>query len=458
MVGDSLNDLVILNTKPIAAALAEIDKNLCRGVVVVDDRYVCLGVLTDGDIRRHLMTGGCTEDLVGDVVTKAKLTFRENWQQVAALSAFSAGYNLVPVLSDDGEDKLIDVVTKDSLAKVQRSLSFGRAPCRVGLGGGGTDVSSYFLDVATGFTVNAAIDKHALAILQCSENLYRYESVDLGIDISSDNFDEFKQKLKLSAPLIWAVIEVLSLNLDPFHLITSSDVPIGSGLGGSAAITVASLVAFSEYQNIPWHHQDMLAAAYDVERNFLQIEGGWQDQYAAVYGGFNAISLDTDGIGLVNFNLPKDVFLTLESSLFLVSTNVFGRFSGDSHSRGEIALKHKNKSRANIYEMGQKIFMDLSKARLHYLAEYFNESWREKLILAPTNANKKLDQIHRDLLDHGVSGARLIGAGEGGFFLCLSNPTETPLLMEKLNGAGYDCEKIKFSRDGAVGWSVEEFI
>lgn len=455
---DSLNDLVILNSKPIEAALAVINNNLCRGVVVVDDRYACLGVLTDGDIRRHLMTGGCTTDLVGAVVTKANLTFRENWQQVAALSAFSAGYMLVPVLSGDGEDRLIDVVTKDTLAKVQRSLSFGRAPCRVGFGGGGTDVSSYFLDVADGFTVNAAIEKYALASLQRSEKLYRYQSVDLGIDISSESFDEFKQNLKFSAPLIWAVIKVLSPNLDPFHLITSSDVPIGSGLGGSAAITVASLVAFSEYQNIPWHHQDILAASYDVERNVLQIEGGWQDQYAAVYGGFNAISLDTDGIGLVNFNLSRDVFLTLESSLFLVSTNVFGRFSGDSHSREEIAIKQKNKSRANLYEMGRKIFTDLSKARLHYLAEYFNESWREKLRLAPTGVNQELDQIHRDLLAHGVSGARLIGAGEGGFFLCLSNPMETPLLIEKLDGAGYDCEKVKFSCDGAVGWSVEEFI
>lgn len=453
-----MNDLVILKSKPIHAALAEINHNLCRGVVVVDDRYACLGVLTDGDIRRHLMTGGSTTDLVGDVVTKAKLTFRENWQQVAALSAFSAGYTLVPVLSGDGEDRLIDVVTKDRLSKVQRSLSFGRAPCRVGFGGGGTDISSYFLDVASGFTVNAAIEKHALASLQRSENLYRYESVDLGVDISSKSFDEFKQELKLCAPLIWAVIKFLSPNLDPFHLITSSDVPIGSGLGGSAAITVASLIAFSEYQSIPWYQQDILAASYDIERNVLQIEGGWQDQYAAVFGGFNAISLDTDGIGLVNFNLPKDVFLTLESSLFLVSTSVFGRFSGDSHRREEIAIKHKNKSRANIYEMGQKIFADLSKARLHHLAEYFNESWREKLRLAPTGVNQELDHIHRDLLNHGVSGARLIGAGGGGFFLCLSNPMEAPLLIEKLKGAGYGCERIKFSKDGAVGWSVEEFI
>jgi len=339
-----------------------------------------------------------------------------------------------------------------------------RAPLRLGLAGGGTDVSPY-CDAFGGAILNATIGYYAYATIEPRDD----GTVELA---SADQRDG--AKYSSAAPL------VADGNLDllkhihnyaaenfaggaplSLRLTTRVDVPSGSGLGGSSTLTVAALKAYTDWLSRPIDDYELANAAYVVERERAGLRGGRQDQYAAAFGGFNFMEFGRDGRVLVNpLRIAPAVVSELEASLLLF-------YTGDSRSSGEIIAEQ-----ARNVEMGNAAAVEamhqikqeavemkecLLRGDFDRLHEVLRKSWDAKKSMATGIVNERIASLYRRALEAGAFCARISGAGGGGFMIFLTDPMRKLKVAESLakaeqGGAVYGCH---FTHIGAQSWRVK---
>ncbi len=337
-----------------------------------------------------------------------------------------------------------------------------KAPLRIGLAGGGTDMSP-FCDEHGGYVLNVTTSLYAYCILEPTEdNRISFNSIDRGEHFESES----KKILSTDGELILhkgvynRIVKDFN-NGKPLSLkITSySDVPAGSGLGSSSTMVVALLKAYSELLNIPLGDYDLAELAYDIERVDLALSGGMQDQYAATFGGLNFMEFYKDKRVVVNpLRIKEWVKNELESSLLLY-------FMGASRDSAKIIDEQVKNAKQNKKD-SIKAMLDLKdnamlmkeailKGNLDLFASCLNAGWEAKKRMSSVISNKEIDDVYSYVMKNGGKAAKVSGAGGGGFMMIIADPVKKFELIEALKERkGGKIYNPNFVEKGAESWTI----
>jgi len=344
------------------------------------------------------------------------------------------------------------------------TLIRSRAPLRLGLAGGGTDVSPY-CDEFGGAVLNATIGHYAYASIEPQENcLVQFASSD------QNEVAQYESTAKLSTDGRLDLLKhvhnyaVHQFNDDhplSLRLTTRVDVPTGSGLGGSSTLVVAVLKAYAEWLNYPIDDYELAQSAHKIERQDAGLKGGRQDQYAAAFGGFNFMEFGQNGRVLVNpLRIKESIISELEASLLLFYTGA-SRFSATIISEQSNNVQNGNLDAIEAMHQIKKESFRMKEALLRgdfcLLYEVLRASWDSKRRMASQIVNEKIEYLYETALSAGAHCARISGAGGGGFMMFLADPMRRNKVADALQqtenqGIVYGCH---FTHDGARAWKVK---
>ncbi len=336
-----------------------------------------------------------------------------------------------------------------------------KAPLRLGLAGGGTDVSPYS-DEFGGAVLNTTISLFARAIIEPLDNgKIVLESHDLGEyqELESSMVLDIDRKLPLLKGVYNRIVKYYIKRPLSFRLTTIVDVPKGSGLGTSSTLTVAILGAFVEWLNLPLGDYEIAHLAYEIERKDLNLSGGKQDQYAATFGGFNFIEFLKNDQVIVNPLRVKSLYRNLlEWNLVLYYTGT-SRDSADIIDSQTEEFKQKESEAINaahsIKRIAYKMKESLLKGEIHKIGALLDENWHDKKKMSKAITNNSLDNVYQSAIAAGASGGKISGAGGGGFmmFYCPGNTKHKVIeALERFGGRAYN---FVFEEDGLYTFTVK---
>ena len=336
-----------------------------------------------------------------------------------------------------------------------------RAPLRLGLAGGGTDVSPY-CDRYGGLTLNATIDKYAYAVISPRPDArVRFAAADSrgaweGEAVPSLALDGV---LDLHKGVYNRIVRDFNggrqLSLE---LTTHTDAPPGSGLGSSSTLVVAMIKAFVEWLNLPLGEYEIARLAYEIERVDVGLSGGRQDQYAATFGGFNFMEFHPGERVVVNpLRIKNWIISELEASLLLY----FGGVSRDSaRIIDEQAENVKRNDPTAIDAMhalkDEAIAMkeSLLKGDFEQLVASLHAGWEAKKKMATSISNAEIEEVYELAREAGMRAGKISGAGGGGFMMMLVDPVRRMDVIRALAqrpGQIYTCH---FTKYGTQGWKI----
>ena len=331
-----------------------------------------------------------------------------------------------------------------------------RAPVRISFAGGGTDITPFMEDYG-GAVLNATINLYAWTTLE-TDNIR-------GIEIVSDNYSK-----KIFAPnkeelgkdgelqLIKTIIHNMNHIDGNFNVYLRSEVPPGSGLGGSGAAFASVIGAFNHLLNEKrMSLYDIAEMSYSLERNDMGIPGGCQDQYATVFGGINFLELKSPNNVKINpLRLPKSTIYELEKRLVLVNV-------GDRKNSFNILLdqvkaydtKDQIETLKKTKEMAYIMKYQLLKGDIDAFGTSLDKAWQEKKKFSKHITNPRIDELYNLALQTGAIGGKITGAGGGGHMLFLCKENIEHKVAEALQSM--DCKIIPFSFDfdGLQTWEVK---
>ncbi|HTW81467.1 MAG TPA: hypothetical protein VME23_18120 [Terracidiphilus sp.] len=338
-----------------------------------------------------------------------------------------------------------------------------RAPLRLGLAGGGTDVSPY-CDEFGGAILNATIGHYAYATIEPFERGgVEFASSDQQQTMRYAEADRFSPdgSLDLLKHVHNYVVERFA-DGKPLSLrvTTSVDVPSGSGLGGSSTLVVAVLKAYAEWLSYPIDDYELANAAYIVEREHAGLKGGRQDQYAAAFGGFNFMEFDRDGRVLVNpLRIAPSVVSELEASLLLFYTGASRASAAIIEEQARNVETGNSQAVEAMHQIKQEALRmkeSLLRGDFGLLHDVLRASWDAKRRMASGIVNGRIETLYNRALEAGAYCARISGAGGGGFMMFLTDPMRKLHVAESLRssenmGVVYGCH---FTHTGAQAWRV----
>jgi D-glycero-alpha-D-manno-heptose-7-phosphate kinase len=338
-----------------------------------------------------------------------------------------------------------------------------RAPLRLGLAGGGTDVSPY-CDEFGGAILNATIDYYAYAALEpLSNGKVEFVSADLNECASypAAPFLENDGKLDLFKAIYNHIVRNYNHNLPmSLRISTRVDVPAGSGLGSSSTLTVAMLAAYTEWLNLPLGDYELAHTAFTIERIEAGLQGGKQDQYAAAFGGFNFMEFGRDGRVLVNPLRIKDWIVSeLEASLLLyftgksrTSAGIIQEQSQNVRDRNSNALEAMHAIKEEAFRMKECLL----RGDFPLLQDVLRESWESKKRMASQIVNEQIASLYDCALQAGARCAKISGAGGGGFMIFLVDPIHKDKVAAALRDhhAGGATYASHFTPGGVQVWRV----
>ena len=317
---------------------------------------------------------------------------------------------------------------------------FARAPLRLGLAGGGTDVNPY-ADKYIGNVLNTTIDKYCYAIIEPlgDQKIIIQSGENKSIEtLKSEPFLEVNGGFELQKSVYNYIVKHFNNSKSlSFRLITFADAPPGSGLGTSSTITVAMIKAFSEWLGLALGEYEVASIAFRIERIELGWEGGKQDQYSASFGGFNFMEFGKGEKVLVNpLRIKQDVQRLLEISLVLFYTGQSRKSKLIIKDQIMNVEKNSNKSILLLNEIKNdaiKMKESLLLGNLNQFSNILNYSWERKKQLADSISNKLLDEIYSNALRNGAKSGKISGAGGGGFFMFYVDPSSRIQLINYLS-------------------------
>jgi len=335
-----------------------------------------------------------------------------------------------------------------------------KAPLRIGLAGGGTDVSPYS-DIYGGAILNATIDLYAYASLEPLNNgkiEFCIDGTDKSIILNSVKELELVEGFELFIGVYNRVVKEFNTGALSFRLTSYIEAPQGSGLGTSSTIVVSLLGAFTEWLNLPLGQYDIAHLAYEIERIDLKMSGGKQDQYAATFGGINFIEfLPGDRVIVNPLHLKNEVLYELEFNLLLYFTAT-QRLSATIINEQVQNVKDKNvksvEAMHNLKEQAHQMKESLLRGELNKIGEILHFGWQNKKQMAHSITNNLIDEIYESALKHGASGGKISGAGGGGFmfFFC---PAVTKIkVAQALEKLGGKAQPFKFTQQGLTTWTI----
>jgi D-glycero-alpha-D-manno-heptose-7-phosphate kinase len=327
-----------------------------------------------------------------------------------------------------------------------------KAPMRIGFFGGGTDVSPY-PELYGGKVLNCTIDKYVRCMLRATDTPgVTIRSLDLAMVTQTVVGHNWNGNL----PLPEAVMDAYR-QIDGVEIVMFSDVPPGSGLGSSSALVVAMLKVLDAAFGLGLGAHDLAKLAYRIEREDLGISGGWQDQYAAAFGGMNVYHFGQGDAIVEPVATDEAALLELESAL------VIG-FIGDRKmlTRNVVndQVRRMKEGDTLRYHHETKRLVDEAVKLLRYrripdFGRLLHDAWEVKKAFSPHIASEAVDRVYAIAREHGAWGGKLSGAGGGGF-MCFCCPFERRLELERaLIAANVSVRPFSFTHTGVHGWGAE---
>jgi len=269
---------------------------------------------------------------------------------------------------------------------------------------------------------------------------------------------DLKHALAQKGP--FSLIQALLKTVHPdfgFELYLHSDFPMSSGLGGSSVVSAAVLGCFNQFRQDRWDSHELAELAFQAERLYLGVAGGWQDQYATVFGGFNFMEFRMDQNIVHPLRIHPDTLLELEESLVLCDTAT-PHNSGDIHldQRDQMQQESVHQKVQSNVELTYRMRNHLLRGRLLQFGESLHEAWQFKRQFSSKISNSRLDEIYENARNHGAVGGKLLGAGGGGFFLFYVTPFRKHELIAELEGSGLAVRPFRFELEGLRAWSNRE--
>ncbi len=335
-----------------------------------------------------------------------------------------------------------------------------KAPLRIGLAGGGTDVSPY-------------CDRYGGAILNATVSLYAYATIELLPDnrvefIATDRNEKTEHLLAETLPVTDTlalatgaynrIVKEWGMPPSGFRLSTSVDAPAGSGLGTSSTLMVAILGAFAEWLHLPLGEYDMAHLAYQIEREDLGMAGGKQDQYAATFGGVNFMEFYEEDRVIVNPLRIKPRYL------HELAHNLLLYFTATSRESAAIIKVQRENVRSNnqqsidamhaLKEQAQMMKEALLKGHVDDVGRILDYGFRFKKQMAKGISNDAMDAVYEKALAAGATGGKISGAGGGGFmmFYCPGNTRhQVKAALSDLPG---EFRPFDFVEHGQVAWTI----
>lgn len=431
----------------VAQAMEQITKNKQGCLFLIDDSGVLKGMVTDGDIRRHLTGGGAIADGIENCMNKDFVSVTEHDTREKILKLLDQKIRIIPVL--DAKGKLSEFVTRDHfpLDKNSRQIAFAKSPVRVSFAGGGSDLTEYFCDHG-GIVLNSTINLFSHSTLKrLPDRRVKVYSYDLKEGFEIESIDKLNEVKGLD--LIKNILKLINPQFG-FELEVYSDFPVGSGLGGSAVVLSSIIGCFNQFNPDPWDRYEIAEMAFQAERLGMNIAGGWQDQYATVFGGFNFMEFKKESNLVHPLRVEENVILGLEQSALLC-------YTGQGHNSGDIMEAQKESlSSEKVKELLQKnkeITLELKKyllkGKVIKIGECLDRGWQVKRQMSGGVSSQYLDEIYSFAKEQGAIGGKLLGAGAGGYFFFICEPMSRNLLREKLNEKyGIVSQHIRFDLEG----------
>ncbi len=338
-------------------------------------------------------------------------------------------------------------------------ISRSKAPLRLGLGGGGTDLKSYYSKYG-GEVLNATIDLYAHSTIELLDNnLVIFEASDLSIIevFSISKFPTFDSKLKLHFGVYSRIVKEFLGGVAPsLKIQTYADAPQGSGLGTSSSIVVSLIKAFVELFQIPLGEYDIANLAYNIERIDLNISGGKQDQYASSFGGFNYIEFTKDDRVIVNpLKVKKWIKSELEESLVLFFTGTSrdsGKIIDQQIKETSIGLSKNIEGMHDLKLAAQKMKNFLLVGDIKGIISQVRIGWEAKKQTSSLITSPQLNEIYEYALSNGALAGKLSGAGGGGFFMFFVEPKNRSKLISALSLINGKVQTFEFIENGVIGW------
>lgn len=338
-----------------------------------------------------------------------------------------------------------------------------KAPLRLGIAGGGTDVAPYS-EVYGGCVLNATIDMYARCQVSevKSEQVVMFQSLDLQklekfpLSLVKDVSDT---KLKLHLATYKKITELyLGGKYTSLAIITDSDAPPGSGLGSSSTIVIAMIEALRAYFTLPLGEYDIASLAYEIERRDCGLSGGKQDQYAAAFGGVNFMEFHSSGHVLVNpLRINENIMWDLHSQLMLYFTGV-SRYSSDIIDDQKKAVK-SNDGKAllalhDVKESALRMKEHLLRGDINAMSEELSSAWDAKKRTSKSITRGNVHEVAEFAINHGAKSLKISGAGGGGFMIMFVDYSLRVELKEKLQSKGGIVHRFNFTDIGAHSWIV----
>jgi D-glycero-alpha-D-manno-heptose-7-phosphate kinase len=334
-----------------------------------------------------------------------------------------------------------------------------KAPLRIGLAGGGSDVSPYS-DLYGGAILNATISLYAYAtIVPRNDGKIVLHSIDKNEyhELKSEDSIPINGILNLHRGVYNRVVKDFARKPLSFTLSTSVDAPAGSGLGTSSTLVVAILGAFAEWLKLPLGEYDLAKLAYDIERVDLGMAGGKQDQYAATFGGVNFMEFSGNDNVIVNPLRIKDIYLNeLSHNLVLFYTQTSRLSSKIIEAQSANVIKNDQKSIDAMHQLKKQSVMmkeALLRGNLNKIGEILDFGWTFKKQTAEEISNSLLDEIYEVARANGASGGKISGAGGGGFMIFYCPGDNRSRVIESLKRFGGEAKRYEFTTNGLVTWS-----
>lgn len=451
----SLNLFLISEQAALREALVQIEANHHGIILTMDASQVVTGLATDGDIRRKLLDGASLDDPIQCCANSQFIWADQETPRELLLKQLDHHIRAIPLL--DVQRHLTGILSRDHLPVLleERTYARARAPVRISFGGGGSDLTHYFAGEG-GAVINTTISLYSHATLRVrNDEQVIVHSRDLGESLYAPNLQAaFAQQGNFG--LIQALLKAVHPDFG-FELYLHSDFPMNSGLGGSAVVSAAVLGCFNQFRQDRWDLHELAELAFQAERLYLGVSGGWQDQYASVFGGFNFMEFRMDQNIVHPLRINPDTLLELEASLILCDTGTT-HDSGNIHDDQRSQMQQEDirqKVQTNV-ELTYRMRNHLLRGRLFQFGQALHEAWQYKRQFSSKISNTKLDRIYDEALSHGAIGGKLLGAGGGGFFVFYVPPFRKHELMDSLEAVGLRVCPFRFEQEGLRAWSVRE--
>src|SRR5258705_6511678 len=335
-----------------------------------------------------------------------------------------------------------------------------KAPLRIGLAGGGTDVSPYS-DLYGGAILNATISLYANATIEpLNENTIIMETIDRNEEQRFEWSDHLPVdgKLDLLKGVYNRIQKDYGIKQQGFRLSTYVDAPAGSGLGTSSTLVVAIIGAFTEMLRLPLGEYDMAQYAYEIERKDLKLAGGKQDQYAATFGGVNFMEFYADDKVIVNpLRIKQQYLFELENNLLLYytstsreSANIITKQSKNVTDKKESSIEamHQLKEQARLMKEA------LLRGKLNEIGEILDFGFQQKRLMAEGISNPVIEEIYESAKKAGATGGKISGAGGGGFMIFYCPVNTKYAVIKSLEKFGGRYRRYKFTEHGLTTWTI----